>query len=104
MQKEYRNKCEFLISTGADGEDKTIGFRLGKYKGGSCAVVGPAETCHVSAEAKQVVGEFQKFIRYDYTIVHSQAWRWKTELLSHMIPFFHRQEAKSSIDSHQLSC
>uniref|UniRef100_A0A3Q3N6C8 tRNA (uracil(54)-C(5))-methyltransferase n=1 Tax=Mastacembelus armatus TaxID=205130 RepID=A0A3Q3N6C8_9TELE len=62
-QTEYRNKCEFLISVGADGEDKTIGFRLGKYKGGSCAVVGPAETCHVSAEAKRVVDEFQKFIR-----------------------------------------
>lgn len=63
-QTEYRNKCEFLISVGADGEDKTIGFRLGKYKGGSCAVVGPAESCHVSAEAKRVVSEFQKFIRY----------------------------------------
>uniref|UniRef100_A0A665X3I9 tRNA (uracil(54)-C(5))-methyltransferase n=1 Tax=Echeneis naucrates TaxID=173247 RepID=A0A665X3I9_ECHNA len=60
---EYRNKCEFLISVGADGEDKTIGFRLGKYKGGSCAVVGPADLCHVSAEAKRVVSEFQKFIR-----------------------------------------
>lgn len=63
-QKEYRNKCEFLISMGADGEDKTVGFRLGKYKGGSCAVVGPSESCHVSAEAKRVVSEFQKFIRY----------------------------------------
>lgn len=63
-QKEYRNKCEFLISVGADGQDKTIGFRLGKYKGGSCAVVGPAESCHVSAEAKRVVDEFQRFIRY----------------------------------------
>ncbi|XP_068616827.1 tRNA (uracil-5-)-methyltransferase homolog A [Brachionichthys hirsutus] len=62
-QTAYRNKCEFLISAGADGEDKTIGFRLGKYKGGSCAVVGPAETCHVSAEAKRVVSEFQTFIR-----------------------------------------
>ncbi|CAL8297031.1 unnamed protein product [Gadus morhua 'NCC'] len=60
---EYRNKCEFLISMGADGEDKTVGFRLGKYKGGSCAVVGPAETTHVSAEAKRVVAAFQKFIR-----------------------------------------
>ncbi|KAG7241362.1 hypothetical protein INR49_025562, partial [Caranx melampygus] len=59
-QTEYRNKCEFLISVGADGEDKTIGFRLGKYKGGSCAVVGPTESCHVSAEAKRVVAEFQK--------------------------------------------
>ncbi|XP_068166706.1 tRNA (uracil-5-)-methyltransferase homolog A [Antennarius striatus] len=70
-QTEYRNKCEFLISVGADGEDKTIGFRLGKYKGGSCAVVGPAETCHVSAEAKGVVSEFQKFIRTTPYLVYS---------------------------------
>ncbi|XP_023199270.1 tRNA (uracil-5-)-methyltransferase homolog A isoform X2 [Xiphophorus maculatus] len=70
-QTEYRNKCEFLISTGADGEDKTIGFRLGKYKGGSCAVVGPAETCHVSTEAKRVVHEFQKFIRTTKYSVYS---------------------------------
>lgn len=82
-QTEYRNKCEFLISVGADGEDKTIGFRLGKYKGGSCAVVGPADTCHVSVEAKRVVSEFQKFIRYDSVVVHSKIWTWKTELLSH---------------------
>ncbi|CAN9513551.1 unnamed protein product [Ophioblennius macclurei] len=71
LQKEYRNKCEFLISMGADGEDKTIGFRLGKYKGGSCAVVGPEETCHVSAEAKKVVRYFQKFIRMTTYSVYS---------------------------------
>ncbi|KAF7651837.1 hypothetical protein LDENG_00104830 [Lucifuga dentata] len=70
-QTEYRNKCEFLISVGADGEDKTIGFRLGKYKGGSCAVVGPAETRHVSAEAKRVVRDFQKFIRTTSYAVYS---------------------------------
>ncbi|XP_060928303.1 tRNA (uracil-5-)-methyltransferase homolog A [Limanda limanda] len=70
-QTGYRNKCEFLISAGADGEDKTIGFRLGKYKGGSCAVVGPAETCHVSDEAKRVVCEFQKFIRTTLYSVYS---------------------------------
>ncbi|XP_028312740.1 tRNA (uracil-5-)-methyltransferase homolog A [Gouania willdenowi] len=70
-QTEYRNKCEFLMSVGADGEDKTIGFRLGKYKGGSCAVVGPAQTCHVSAEAKRVVEDFQKFIRTTAYSVYS---------------------------------
>ncbi|KAF6723541.1 tRNA (uracil-5-)-methyltransferase-like protein A [Oryzias melastigma] len=70
-QTEYRNKCEFLISMGADGEDKTIGFRLGKYKGGSCAVVGPSETCHVSAAAKTIVREFQKFIRTTSYSVYS---------------------------------
>ncbi|XP_077571267.1 tRNA (uracil-5-)-methyltransferase homolog A-like [Stigmatopora nigra] len=71
IQTEYRNKCEFLISMGADGEDKTVGFRLGKYKGGSCAVVGPAEACHVSAESKKVVHEFQKFIRSTPYAVYS---------------------------------
>nr|XP_061804738.1 tRNA (uracil-5-)-methyltransferase homolog A-like [Nerophis lumbriciformis] len=70
-QTDYRNKCEFLISMGADGEDKTVGFRLGKYKGGSCAVVGPAEACHVSAEAKKVVQQFQKFIRSTPYAVYS---------------------------------
>ncbi|TRZ01457.1 hypothetical protein DNTS_034759 [Danionella cerebrum] len=63
LQTGYRNKCEFVIGMGADGEDKTVGFRLGKYKGGSCAVVSPSETIHVSFEAKRVVESFQKFIR-----------------------------------------
>lgn len=62
-QTEYRNKCEFLIGIGANGEDKTIGFRLGKYKGGSVAVVEPSDTIHVPTEAKRVVSEFQKYIR-----------------------------------------
>uniref|UniRef100_A0AAY5KZC2 tRNA (uracil(54)-C(5))-methyltransferase n=1 Tax=Esox lucius TaxID=8010 RepID=A0AAY5KZC2_ESOLU len=62
-QTEYRNKCEFVIGIGANGEEKTIGFRLGKYKGGSCAVVGPSDSIHVTTEAKRVVSVFQKFIR-----------------------------------------
>ncbi|XP_062307249.1 tRNA (uracil-5-)-methyltransferase homolog A [Osmerus eperlanus] len=68
---EYRNKCEFLISMGANGEDKTVGFRLGKYKGGSCAVVGPSDSIHVSARAKRVVSEVQKFIRTTSYAVYS---------------------------------
>ncbi|KAI1901075.1 hypothetical protein AGOR_G00056400 [Albula goreensis] len=63
VQTDYRNKCEFLIGMGADGEDKTVGFRLGKYKGGSCAVVSPSETIHVPAEVKRVVKDFQDYIR-----------------------------------------
>ncbi|KAM9857910.1 tRNA (uracil-5-)-methyltransferase homolog A [Aulostomus maculatus] len=79
-QTEYRNKCEFLISVGADGEDKTVGFRLGKYKGGSCAVVGPVDTCHVSAAAKRVVNAFQEFIRRTpYTVYSPETYEghWK---------------------------
>ncbi|XP_076126880.1 tRNA (uracil-5-)-methyltransferase homolog A [Alosa pseudoharengus] len=63
VQTDYRNKCEFLIGMGADGQDKTIGFRLGKYKGGTCAVVGPGDTIHVPPETKKVVQVVQDYIR-----------------------------------------
>uniref|UniRef100_A0A8C5S222 tRNA (uracil(54)-C(5))-methyltransferase n=1 Tax=Laticauda laticaudata TaxID=8630 RepID=A0A8C5S222_LATLA len=63
IQTEYRNKCEFLIGLGPNGEEKMVGFRLGKYKGGSCAVVEPFETIHVPAEAKKVARAFQDYIR-----------------------------------------
>ncbi|XP_039188265.1 tRNA (uracil-5-)-methyltransferase homolog A isoform X2 [Crotalus tigris] len=63
LQTEYRNKCEFLIGSGPNQEDKTVGFRLGKYKGGSCAVVDPFDTIHVPAAAKKVVRAFQDYIR-----------------------------------------
>ncbi|XP_026540712.1 tRNA (uracil-5-)-methyltransferase homolog A [Notechis scutatus] len=63
IQTEYRNKCEFLIGLGPNGEEKMVGFRLGKYKGGSCAVVEPFETIHVPAEAKKVARAFQEYIR-----------------------------------------
>ncbi|NWX45822.1 TRM2A methyltransferase, partial [Steatornis caripensis] len=63
LQTEYRNKCEFLIGIGVNQEDKTVGCRLGKYKGGTCAVVEPFETVHIPAIAKKVVKAFQDYIR-----------------------------------------
>uniref|UniRef100_A0A8C8S1S6 tRNA (uracil(54)-C(5))-methyltransferase n=1 Tax=Pelusios castaneus TaxID=367368 RepID=A0A8C8S1S6_9SAUR len=63
LQTEYRNKCEFLIGVGLNQEDKTVGCRLGKYKGGSCAVVEPFDTIHIPAVAKKVVKSFQDYIR-----------------------------------------
>uniref|UniRef100_A0A8D0H6X3 tRNA (uracil(54)-C(5))-methyltransferase n=1 Tax=Sphenodon punctatus TaxID=8508 RepID=A0A8D0H6X3_SPHPU len=63
LQTEYRNKCEFLIGVGLNQEDKTVGFRLGKYKGGTCAVVEPFNTIHIPAVAKKVVKAFQDYIR-----------------------------------------
>ncbi|RXM94055.1 tRNA (uracil-5-)-methyltransferase-like A [Acipenser ruthenus] len=62
-QTEYRNKCEFLIGMGANGEDKTVGCRLGKYKGGTCAVVEPFDTIHIPDATKRVVKAFQDYIR-----------------------------------------
>ncbi|XP_048677899.1 tRNA (uracil-5-)-methyltransferase homolog A isoform X1 [Caretta caretta] len=63
LQTEYRNKCEFLIGMSLNQEDKTVGCRLGKYKGGSCAVVEPFDTIHIPAVAKKVVKAFQDYIR-----------------------------------------
>ncbi|NXT55312.1 TRM2A methyltransferase, partial [Pluvianellus socialis] len=63
LQTEYRNKCEFLIGIGVNQEDKTVGCRLGKYKGGTCAVVEPFDTIHIPAIAKKVVKAFQDYIR-----------------------------------------
>ncbi|NWU92303.1 TRM2A methyltransferase, partial [Upupa epops] len=63
LQTEYRNKCEFLIGIGVNEEDKTVGCRLGKYKGGTCAVVEPFDTIHIPAIAKKVVKAFQEYIR-----------------------------------------
>uniref|UniRef100_A0A8D0EX98 tRNA (uracil(54)-C(5))-methyltransferase n=1 Tax=Strix occidentalis caurina TaxID=311401 RepID=A0A8D0EX98_STROC len=63
LQTEYRNKCEFLIGIGVNQEDKTVGCRLGKYKGGTCAVVEPFDTVHIPAIAKKVVKAFQDYIR-----------------------------------------
>lgn len=64
LQTEYRNKCEFLVGVGVDGEDNTVGCRLGKYKGGTCAVASPFDTVHIPDAAKQVVKAFQEFIRW----------------------------------------
>ncbi|CAI5797336.1 tRNA (uracil-5-)-methyltransferase homolog A [Podarcis lilfordi] len=63
LQTEYRNKCEFLIGIGPNQEDKTVGFRLGKYKGGTCAVVEPFDTIHIPAVTKKVAKAFQDYIR-----------------------------------------
>ncbi|KAM5189592.1 tRNA (uracil-5-)-methyltransferase homolog A isoform 2-T2 [Callospermophilus lateralis] len=63
QQTEYRNKCEFLVGIGVDGEDNTVGCRLGKYKGGTCAVAAPFDTVHIPEATKRVVKSFQEFIR-----------------------------------------
>ncbi|KAM6155703.1 tRNA (uracil-5-)-methyltransferase homolog A [Rhynchocyon petersi] len=63
LQTEYRNKCEFLVGVGVNGEDNTVGCRLGRYKGGTCAVAAPFDTVHIPEATKQVVRAFQEFIR-----------------------------------------
>lgn len=70
-QTEYRNKCEFLIGMDLIGKTKTIGFRLAKYKGGTCAVVEPFDTIHIPAITKSVVKAFQDYIRSTHYSVYS---------------------------------
>lgn len=41
-----------------------MGFRLGKYKGGTCAVVEPFDTIHIPLAVRNVVKAFQGYIRY----------------------------------------
>ncbi|XP_063000230.1 tRNA (uracil-5-)-methyltransferase homolog A [Elgaria multicarinata webbii] len=80
IQTEYRNKCEFLIGIGPNQEDKTVGFRLGKYKGGTCAVVEPFDTIHIPAVTKKVVKAFQDYIRSTpYTVYSPETYEghWK---------------------------
>ncbi|XP_053136325.1 tRNA (uracil-5-)-methyltransferase homolog A isoform X2 [Hemicordylus capensis] len=71
LQTDYRNKCEFLIGIGPNQEDKMVGFRLGKYKGGTCAVVEPFDTIHIPAATKKVVRAFQDYIRSTPYCVYS---------------------------------
>ncbi|XP_041457004.1 tRNA (uracil-5-)-methyltransferase homolog A-like [Lytechinus variegatus] len=59
----YRNKCEFSIGKNPDGEEKTVGFRLGLYKGGQISVVNPSACPNVPGNSKAVVQSFQTYIR-----------------------------------------
>lgn len=70
-QTEYRNKCEFLIGMDPKVENKTIGYRLAKYTGGTCAVVEPFDTIHIPAITKVVVQAFQDYIRSTHYSVYS---------------------------------
>ncbi|XP_072455857.1 tRNA (uracil-5-)-methyltransferase homolog A [Notamacropus eugenii] len=118
LQTEYRNKCEFLIGMGVDQADKTVGCRLGKYKGGTCAVVEPFDTIHIPSDTKRVVRAFQEYIRSTPYSVYSPEtyeghWRQLTVRTSRSsevmaIVYFHPQklskeelaELKASLGQH----
>nr|AAI42551.1 LOC100101284 protein [Xenopus laevis] len=80
IQTEYRNKSEFLIGYGVNREDKTVGCRLSKYKGGTCAVVEPFDTINIPPVTKNVVKAFQEYIRstpYDVYSPETYDGHWK---------------------------
>ncbi|KAM7331407.1 tRNA (uracil-5-)-methyltransferase homolog A isoform X3 [Alexandromys fortis] len=105
QQTEYRNKCEFLVGVGVDGEDNTVGCRLSKYKGGTCAVAAPFDTLHIPEATKQVVKAFQEFIRstpYSAYDPETYAGHWKQLTVrtsrrgqAMAIAYFHPQKLSS---------
>ncbi|GAV05870.1 hypothetical protein RvY_15934 [Ramazzottius varieornatus] len=60
--QKYRNKCEFSIGV-APNRDRTIGFKLGKYKEGIFWVIDPDACLHINDRMKELVKVFQDFIR-----------------------------------------
>ncbi|XP_071946281.1 tRNA (uracil-5-)-methyltransferase homolog A-like [Antedon mediterranea] len=60
---EYRNKCEFSIGRSSENHDNTVGFRFGRYKGGTVDVLEPTCCCNVPSNMKKVAAAFQKHIR-----------------------------------------
>ncbi|XP_064612436.1 tRNA (uracil-5-)-methyltransferase homolog A-like [Liolophura sinensis] len=59
----YRNKCEFTLGCSPEGQEKTLGFRLGKYSGGSSSVGEPYECSLLSEKMKHIVKVFQEYFR-----------------------------------------
>ncbi|CAH1232711.1 TRMT2A [Branchiostoma lanceolatum] len=58
----YRNKNEFNVGISPEGKEKTIGFRLGRYRGGSCTVVNPYDCPNLPETAKDMVRIFQTYL------------------------------------------
>lgn len=58
----YRNKCEFTVGPGFDG-DNVVGFRLGSYVSGEVRVVEPTECVHVSPRTKLIVQIAQCYLQ-----------------------------------------
>ncbi|XP_055346675.1 tRNA (uracil-5-)-methyltransferase homolog A-like [Paramacrobiotus metropolitanus] len=61
ITEKYRNKCEFSIGYSPSNE-KTIGFKLGKYKEGVIVVIPPYGCRHINDTMKKIVQSFTTFI------------------------------------------
>ncbi|XP_045171290.2 tRNA (uracil-5-)-methyltransferase homolog A-like [Mercenaria mercenaria] len=96
----YRNKCEFTIGPGQDGED-CVGFRYSTYAKGSVIVGSPEEISFLPDMMKTVVKGFQKYVLSSvYTAFnpenHTGNWRQltvRTSRLGHVMVLidFHPQ-------------
>ncbi|KAL1138625.1 hypothetical protein AAG570_008688 [Ranatra chinensis] len=59
----YRNKDEFSVRTGADGNPKTVGFFIGKPVEGNVCCVPPTHLINVKERHKELSQIYQEFIR-----------------------------------------
>ncbi|XP_070573443.1 tRNA (uracil-5-)-methyltransferase homolog A-like isoform X2 [Ptychodera flava] len=59
----YRNKSEFSIGVSPDGQEKTVGFKMGRYKGGFDTVVEPSQCTIIPESMKDVVKCIQTYIQ-----------------------------------------
>lgn len=56
---EYRNKCEFTIGVDPQGNDNTVGFRLGSYRNGDLSVLEPTGCVNITSSMKTIAKELQ---------------------------------------------
>lgn len=79
VEKHYRNKCEFSIGQGPDGQI-AVGFLLGLYKDGITGVMDASECLHVPALSLRITQLFKEYVRQSslpYYNRHERAGFWK---------------------------
>ncbi|XP_013403739.1 tRNA (uracil-5-)-methyltransferase homolog A [Lingula anatina] len=60
--ESYRNKCEFTIGKGSDG-GKVVGFRMGRYRDGTCVVTEPSGCINLPQSMKDLAKALQDYIQ-----------------------------------------
>lgn len=63
VTESYRNKDEFRINVGIDGNPKTVGFMVGNFADGTARCVGADEVIITKERHKAVARHFQRYIR-----------------------------------------
>lgn len=100
----YRNKCEFTIGVNPENGLPTVGFRIASYKEGSMHVAPVSHLRHLPQQMKNVVEEFEKFIRNSglaafSPLTHEGFWRQLNVRTTRnndvlIIPMMHPQDMK----------
>lgn len=105
----YRNKCEFTVGPGLEG-DSVVGFRYGTYAQGTVCVGSPEEVSFLPEAMQAVVKAFQQYVsgsehRAFNPEDHTGHWRQlavRTSRLGHlmiMIDFHPQNLTQEAIDS-----